>query len=322
MTPPSSFVDGLRIAAVIPCYNEALAIPQVIAEFRAALPQAEIHVFDNASTDDTAAVARAHGALVTHVGLRGKGNVVRRMFADVEADVYVMVDGDATYDLSTVRELIADLVDGNLDMVVGARVDDQQDAQTYRRGHRFGNRLLTGAVAHLFGGHFTDMLSGLRVFSRRYVKSFPALAKGFEIETELTVHALELRMPHAERPTLYRSRPEGSHSKLSTYRDGWRILVMILRLFVNERPLSFFSAIGGLLALGAIVLAIPLFITFLETGLVPRLPTAVLATGMMLAAMLSAACGAVLRTVTLGRREVKRLRYLATPGVRNALRRP
>ncbi|HZF84873.1 MAG TPA: glycosyltransferase family 2 protein [Burkholderiaceae bacterium] len=322
MTPSRPIPDGLRIAAVIPCYNEALAIPQVIAEFRAALPQAEIHVFDNASTDDTAAVARAHGAQVTHVALRGKGNVVRRMFADVEADVYVMVDGDATYDLSTVRELIADLVDGNLDMVVGARVDDHQDAQTYRPGHRFGNRLLTGAVSHLFGGRFTDMLSGLRVFSRRYVKSFPALAKGFEIETELTVHALELRMPHAERPTLYRSRPEGSHSKLSTYRDGWRILLMILRLFVNERPLSFFSAIGGLLALGAIALAIPLFITFLETGLVPRLPTAVLATGMMLAAMLSAACGAVLRTVTLGRREVKRLRYLATPGVRNALRRP
>lgn len=310
---------GLRIAAVIPCYNEAAAIGQVVAGFREALPQARIHVFDNASTDDTAAVARAAGAEVTHVALRGKGNVVRRMFADVEADVYVMVDGDATYDLVRLREMIGLLVEGNLDMVVGARQDDRQDAQTYRRGHRLGNRLLTGTVAALFGGGFTDMLSGLRVFSRRYVKSFPALAQGFETETELTVHALELRMPWAETPVRYLSRPEGSHSKLSTYRDGWRIVLMITRLFVNERPLSFFSGIAAVLALGAVALAVPLVLTWLQTGLVPRLPTAVLATGMMLAGMLSAACGAVLRTVTLGRREVKRLRYLAIPGVRHVL---
>ncbi|WP_038217741.1 glycosyltransferase family 2 protein [Xenophilus azovorans] len=321
MTAAAPDLAALRIAAVIPCYNEAAAIGQVIASFRAALPQVQIHVFDNASTDDTAAVARAAGAEVTHVALRGKGNVVRRMFADVEADVYVMVDGDATYDLARLAEMIALLVDGNLDMVVGARQDDRQDVQTYRPGHRLGNRLLTGTVAALFGGGFTDMLSGLRVFSRRYVKSFPALAQGFETETELTVHALELRMPWTELPVRYLSRPEGSDSKLSTYRDGWRILLMITRLFVNERPLSFFSTIAALLALAALALAVPLVLTWLHTGLVPRLPTAVLATGMMLAGMLSAACGAVLRTVTLGRREVKRLRYLAIPGVRYVLER-
>jgi glycosyltransferase involved in cell wall biosynthesis len=307
----------LRIAAVIPCFNEALAIAQVIDEFRAALPEAEIHVFDNNSTDDTAAVARANGASVTHVALRGKGNVARRMFADVEADVYVMVDGDATYDVREVRRLIDMLVEGNLDMVVGSRVDDGADVQTYRRGHRFGNRLLTGAVASLFGGHLTDMLSGYRVFSRRYAKSFPAVSKGFEIETELTVHALELRMPFAEVPVLYRSRPEGSESKLSTYRDGWRILRTIWKLFVSERPLLFFSGAATLLVLVSVVLAEPLIVTYLETGLVPRLPTAVLATGTMLAAMLSFVCGVVLHTVTIGRQEAKRLRYLAIPGVRH-----
>lgn len=304
----------MRIAAVIPCYNEALAIGQVIGAFRAHLPQAEVHVFDNASTDDTAAVARAHGARVTAVRLRGKGNVVRRMFADVEADIYIMVDGDATYDLARLPEMIDMLVQDNLDMVVGARQDDHQDAQTYRRGHRLGNRMLTGAVVQLFGGEFSDMLSGLRVFSRRYVKSFPALSQGFEIETELTVHALELRMPWGEVPVRYLSRPEGSESKLSTYRDGWRILVTITKLFVSERPLLFFMIVAGVLALSSIGLALPLLVTYIQTGLVPRLPTAVLATGMMLAAMLSASCGAVLRTVTLGRREVKRIAYLAIPG--------
>jgi len=306
----------LRIAAVIPCFNEALAITQVVDEFRAALPEAEIHVFDNNSTDDTAAVARAAGATVTHVALRGKGNVARRMFADVEADVYVMVDGDATYDVGQVRRLIDLMVEGNLDMVVGSRVDDGGDAQTYRRGHRFGNALLTGAVARLFGGRLTDMLSGYRVFSRRYAKSFPAVSEGFEIETELTVHALELRMPFAEMPVPYRSRPEGSESKLSTYRDGWRILKTICKLFVSERPLQFFSGIAGVLALVSLVLAEPLVVTYLDTGLVPRLPTAVLATGTMLIAMLSFVCGVVLHTVTIGRQEAKRLCYLAIPGVR------
>jgi glycosyltransferase involved in cell wall biosynthesis len=306
---------ALRIAAVIPCYNEALAIAQVVDEFRAVLPEIEIHVFDNASTDDTAAVARAAGAQVTHVALRGKGNVARRMFADVEADIYVMVDGDATYDLGELRHLVDTLVQGNLDMVVGSRIDDGEDAQTYRTGHRFGYRLLTGAVAALFGGRLTDMLSGLRVFSRRYAKSFPAVSEGFEIETELTVHALELRMPFAELPVRYRSRPEGSHSKLSTYRDGWRILRTICKLFVSERPLLFFSGIAAVLALGSIAAAVPLALTYLATGLVPRLPTAVLLTGTMLTAMLAFVCGIVLHAVTMGRREAKRLRYLAIPGV-------
>ena len=316
---PSSRRSGAspRIAAVIPCFNEALAIAQVVAGFRAALPEAEIHVFDNNSTDDTAAVARAAGAIVTHVAAPGKGNVVRRMFADVEADVYVMVDGDATYDTGAARRLIDRLVGDNLDMVVGNRVDDGQDALTYRAGHRFGNRMLTGAVTRLFGGGLTDMLSGYRVFSRRYVKSFPALSRGFEIETELTVHALELRMPYAEESTVYSTRPEGSHSKLSTYRDGWRILKTICKLFISERPLRFFTIIAALLAAVSLALVIPLFLTYLQTGLVPRLPTAVLATGAMLAAMLSLLCGTVMHAVTLGRREAKRLRYLAIPGARH-----
>jgi glycosyltransferase involved in cell wall biosynthesis len=306
-----------RIAAVIPCFNEALAIAQVVAGFRAALPEAEIHVFDNNSTDDTAAVARAAGAIVTRVAARGKGNVVRRMFADVEADVYVMVDGDATYDTGAARRLIDRLIGDNLDMVVGNRVDDGQDALTYRAGHRFGNRLLTGAVTRLFGGGLTDMLSGYRVFSRRYVKSFPALSRGFEIETELTVHALELRMPYAEESTAYSTRPEGSHSKLSTYRDGWRILETICKLFISERPLRFFTIIAALFAAASLALVIPLLLTYLHTGLVPRLPTAVLATGSMLSAMLSLVCGTVMHAVTLGRREAKRLRYLAIPGARH-----
>jgi len=315
--PTAAARTPLRIAAVIPCYNEALSIAQVVAQFRAALPEAEIHVFDNNSSDDTAAIARASGALVTHVAAPGKGNVVRRMFADVEADVYVTVDGDATYDVASAPRLVDLLVERNLDMVVGCRVDDGQNALTYRAGHRLGNRMLTGAVAQLFGGGLTDMLSGYRVFSRRYAKSFPALSHGFEIETELTVHALELRMPYAELDTAYSTRPEGSHSKLSTYRDGWRILRTICKLFISERPLQFFTILAALLAVGAIALVIPLLVTYLHTGLVPRLPTAVLATGAMLAAMLSMVCGVVMHAIRLGRREAKRLRYLATPSVRH-----
>ncbi|MEJ8859988.1 glycosyltransferase family 2 protein [Variovorax robiniae] len=309
---------SLQIAFAIPCYNEALAIAQVVAECRSVVPEARIHVMDNNSSDGTASVARAAGAQVTHVRLRGKGNVVRRMFADLDADIYVMTDGDATYDMSETRKLIALLVRENLDMVVGSRVDDQQDAQTYRRGHRFGNHLLTNSVARLFGGDFTDMLSGYRIFSRRYVKSFPALATGFEIETELTVHALELRMPYAERPLTYRSRLQGSESKLSTYRDGWRILRTISKLYVSERPLSFFTIMALILALAALGLAAPLLTTWLHTGLVPRLPTAVLSVGIMLGAMLSFVSGIVLHTVTIGRQEAKRLRYLAEPGARTA----
>ena len=229
--------------------------------------------------------------------------------------MYVTVDGDATYDVASAPRLVDLLVERNLDMVVGCRVDDGQNALTYRAGHRLGNRMLTGAVAQLFGGGLTDMLSGYRVFSRRYAKSFPALSHGFEIETELTVHALELRMPHAEFDTAYSTRPEGSHSKLSTYRDGWRILRTICKLFISERPLQFFSILAAVLAASAIALAIPLLVTYLHTGLVPRIPTAVLATGAMLAAMLSMVCGVVMHAIRLGRREAKRLRYLAIPGV-------
>ena len=301
------------IAVLVPCFNEALAIGQVLDEFKLALPEASLFVFDNNSTDNTAEVAALHGATVIHVRLRGKGNVVRRMFADVDADVYVMTDGDATYDITHVRSHISMLLRDRLDMIVGCRKDDGDNPQTYRPGHRWGNRLLTSSVALIFGGNFTDMLSGYRIFSRRYVKSFPASAAGFETETELSVHALELRMRCGEVPTLYKSRPEGSVSKLSTFRDGWRILKTILTLFISERPLTFFLILAGFLAALAIGLAVPLGLTYLETGLVPRFPTAFLATGIMLSSMLSMVCGAILHTVTMGRRESKWLAYLAIP---------
>ena len=301
------------IAVILPCYNEAGAIGKVVESFRAALPGATIHVFDNASTDGTAQVARGLGVRVHEVLLRGKGNVVRRMVADVEADVYVMTDGDATYDLSNIDAMVEGVLHKGCDMVVGARFDDGSNALAYRPGHRLGNQLLTGSVALLFGGKFTDMLSGHRVFSRRYVKSFPASARGFEIETELTVHALELRMATMELPVAYTSRPEGTVSKLSTYRDGWRILKTIAKLFTSERPLAFFLLLATALALLSVGLALPLVVTYLQTGLVPRLPTAVLAMGVMLSAMLSMLCGAVLHNVTLGRQEAKRLVYLSIP---------
>lgn len=311
----NSLPSGAKIAVILPCLNEALAIGQTLDELRTALPQAYLHVFDNHSTDGTSAVAKAHGATVSNVTLRGKGNVIRRMFADVEADVYVMVDGDATYDPAQLQAHVDLLLAQRLDMIVGCRVDDGLNPQTYRPGHRWGNMALTRSVSSLFGGQFTDMLSGYRIFSRRYVKSFPAMSQGFEIETELNVHALELRMPCAEVNILYRSRPEGSTSKLSTFRDGWHILKTILKLFVSERPLAFFALLAGLLALVAIGITVPLAITYIQTGLVPRFPTAVLATGLMLCAMLSLVCGAVLHTVTMGRREVKQLAYLRIPAL-------
>ncbi|WP_027994542.1 glycosyltransferase family 2 protein [Simplicispira psychrophila] len=307
--------SGAKIAVILPCLNEALAIGQTLDELRTALPQAQLHVFDNNSTDGTGTVAQAHGAAVSNVTLRGKGNVIRRMFADVEADVYVMVDGDATYDPAQLQAHVDLLLAQRLDMIVGCRVDDGLNPQTYRPGHRWGNLALTRSVSSIFGGQFTDMLSGYRVFSRRYVKSFPAMSQGFEIETELNVHALELRMPCAEVDVLYRSRPEGSTSKLSTFRDGWRILKTILKLFVSERPLAFFALFAGLLAFVAVGITVPLGITYMQTGLVPRFPTAVLATGLMLCAMLSLVCGAILHTVTMGRREVKQLAYLRIPAL-------
>lgn len=300
-----------RLAVLIPCYNEAAAIGQVVRDFRAALPAATICVYDNNSSDATVEIAGAAGAVVRSERLQGKGNVVRRMFADVEADVYVLVDGDATYDAASAPRLIARLLEDNLDMVVGSRV--HTDEQAYRRGHRFGNRMLTGFVAWLFGKSFTDILSGYRVFSRRFVKSFPALSKGFETETELTVHALELRMPVAEVETPYGVRPEGSASKLSTYRDGFRILRLILALHKHERPFQFFATVALLLAVVSVGLAVPIVLEWLRTGLVPRFPTAILATGVMILACLSLTAGVILETVTRGRLEVRRLVYLQIP---------
>ena len=302
-----------RIAVILPCYNEEAAIGAVVAGFRAALPDAAIYVYDNNSSDRTAAAAAQAGAIVRTERMQGKGHVVRRMFADVEADIYVMADGDATYDASAAPALVALLVDQGLDMVVGARASEVEAA--YRRGHRLGNRLLTGLLARLFGRSFNDILSGYRIFSRRFVKSFPVLSTGFEIETEISVHALELRMPVGEVTTRYGARGEGSVSKLSTYGDGWRILKTIALLFRIERPVLFFGLIAGVMALAALILAVPLAITYVETGLVPRLPTALLSTALMIVAALSLVCGLVLDTVVRGRREVRRLAYLAVPGV-------
>lgn len=300
---------GFTIAVLVPCYNEEVAVAKVVRDFKAALPEATVYVFDNNSTDNTAAAARAAGAVVVHEGHQGKGFVVRRMFSDVEADIYVMVDGDATYDAPSARKLVGKLIDDRLDMVVGSRVD--QEVAAYRAGHRTGNLLLTRFVAAVFGPTFKDMLSGYRVFSRRFVKSFPVLSGGFEIETELTIHALQLGLAAAEIETPYYARPEGSASKLNTWRDGFRILFMILELYRAERPLAFFGIIGALLALVAVGLAVPIVITFLETRTVPRLPTAVLSTGLMLMAFLSFSVGLVLDTVSRGRREMKLLAYLA-----------
>lgn len=301
--------DQYKIAVLVPCYNEEVAVAKVVKDFQTALPNATIFVFDNNSTDNTAAAARAAGAEVFLERHQGKGFVVRRMFTDVEADIYVLVDGDATYDAPSARPMIERLLADRLDMVVGNRVD--HEAAAYRAGHRTGNWLLTSFVASVFGPTFKDMLSGYRVFSRRFVKSFPVLSGGFEIETELTIHALELGLAAAEIDTPYYARPTGSVSKLNTWRDGFRILRTIVTLYRAERPLTFFAGIGLALAIAAIGFAIPIFVTFLETGLVPRLPTAILSMGLMLLAFLSVAVGLVLDTVTRGRREMKLLAYLA-----------
>jgi glycosyltransferase involved in cell wall biosynthesis len=301
--------SSIRIAVLVPCFNEEAAIATVVADFRKALPSAEIFVYDNNSTDRTIAVARAAGAQVRSERRQGKGHVVRRMFADIDADIYVLVDGDATYDAASAPRMVDALVSDHLDMVVGLRVDQAQAA--YRRGHRTGNRMLTSFLSTVFGQVFKDTLSGYRVFSRRFVKSFPVLSDGFEIETELSVHALELALPAVEIETPYYARPEGSFSKLNTWRDGFRILGTILILYRSEKPLRFFTAIGIFLMLVSIGLAIPIIITYLEYGIVPRLPTAVLSMGLMILAVLSISSGLVLDTVTRGRREMKLLAYLS-----------
>ena len=317
----SNLYRNQRVALLVPCYNEDKAIQSVIHDFQIAMPELDIYVFDNNSTDRTAEIARAEGVQVISVNLRGKGNVVRRMFADVDADLYVIVDGDATYDAKSLHQLVDKLLDEHLDMVVGCRkvTLDVADA-AYRHGHQWGNKMLTKSVVNIFGGNFTDMLSGYRVFTRRFAKSFPALACGFEIETELTVHALELRMPYGEVLTPYGARPEGSESKLSTYRDGWRILKTVGKLYISERPLAFFGICAALLAILSILLSIPIVELYLREGIVPRLPTAVLSASMMLSALLSFCCGLILDTVTRGRHEIKRLAYLAVPSPRVGMR--
>ncbi|MDQ3245455.1 MAG: glycosyltransferase [Pseudomonadota bacterium] len=304
----------VRIAVILPCYNEEATIAATVRGFQAVLPGADIFVYDNNSRDRTRDVADEVGAIVRGELLQGKGHVVRRMFADIDADVYLMADGDLTYDPAAAPEMVRLLLDQQLDMVVGTRRHQASDA--YRGGHLFGNRLFTGLLARLFGRSFSDIFSGYRAFSRRFVKSFPVLSSGFEIETEISVHALELRMPVGEVETSYGARPEGSESKLSTYRDGWRILKTIATLYRVERPVLFYGGIGALLLLAAMILALPLVLTYLDTGLVPRLPTAVLVTGMTIVAVLCFFTGLILDTVTRGRREMRRLAYLgqAAPG--------
>jgi len=300
-----------RIAVLLPCYNEEAAIGATVEGFRKALPGAIVYVYDNNSRDRTKEVANAAGAVVRTETQQGKGHVVRRMFADIEADIYVMADGDLTYDPEAAPEMVRMIAADRLDMVVGTRKHDA--AEAYRGGHVLGNRIFTRLLSGLFGRSFTDIFSGYRVFSRRFVKSFPVLSEGFEIETEMSVHALELRMPVGEMETRYLARPEGSHSKLSTFRDGWRILKTIATLYRIERPVLFFGGIAALLLVAAVILALPLVFTYLDTGLVPRFPTAILATGMTIVAVLSFFAGLILDTVTRGRREVRRLAYLSLP---------
>ena len=298
-----------RIAVLVPCFNEEASIGRVVSAFARELPTAQVFVYDNNSTDRTVEAARTAGALVGHEQLQGKGNVVRRMFAAIDADLYVLVDGDDTYDARSARPMIDLLLDRGLDMVTGTRVTSIQAA--YRPGHRIGNVVLTGIVARIFGKRISDMLSGYRIFSRRFVKSFPSLSSGFETETEFTIHALELRMPLGELETPYRDRGEGSSSKLSTYKDGARIFLTILHLVKEERPLQFFSLIAAILFITGVVLGFPLFLEFRRTHLVPRLPTGVLATGIMMLSFLSLVCGLVLDSVSRGRKEIKQLAYLA-----------
>jgi hypothetical protein len=309
--PEQEVAAGPRIAVLIPCYNEETAIPFVVRDFHDALPDADIYVYDNNSGDGTSQVASREGAIVRKEPQQGKGNVVRRMFADIEADVYILVDGDNTYDAASAPAMVERLLKDRLDMVSARRVTDGTDA--FRPGHRFGNWLLTALVGQIFGSVFSDILSGYRVLSRRFVKSFPALSRGFEIETELTVHALELRMPVDEIEAPYRSRPSGSVSKLRTVHDGLRILRLILFLTKEERPLQLFTSIFAILVVTSILLGLPVVQTYLETGLVPRLPTALLAVGTMILAFLGLICGLILDSVTLGRREAKRMRYLQIP---------
>jgi len=300
--------DSYSVAVLIPCFNEETTIASVVENFKQSLPEAAVYVYDNNSTDQTVHLAEQAGAIVRKEPLQGKGNVVRRMFADIEADVYVLADGDETYEAGRAYELVNALTESKLDMVSASRVPDKENA--FRPNHQFGNRFLTWMVGWLFGGKYRDILTGYRVFSRRFVKSFPALSRGFEIETELTIHALELRMPSEEIDTPYYPRPAGSESKLNTWRDGARIFATILLLLKEGRPLFFFTTIFLVLTMLSVFLAWPLLLTYLNTGLVPRFPTAILVTGLMSVAFISLICGIILDSVTRGRREMKRMIYL------------
>src|SRR5262245_25271424 len=299
------------IAVLIPCYNEEVAIGKVVRDFRAKLPNAAIFVYDNNSKDRTLEAAAAAGAICRKEPRQGKGNVVRRMFADIQADVYVLVDGDDTYDAASVDRLIAPILREHVDMVNATR--EASEKQAYRPGHRFGNRMLTGVVKTIFGNACTDVLSGYRAMSRRFVKSFPALSQGFEIEVELTIHAMELGVPIAEITAPYKERPVGSTSKLNTIGDGIRILSVIIVLMKEEQPLKFFGILGAFVFAVAMLLAFPLAVTYLETGLVPRLPTAVLVIGLTIISLLLLMSGLILDTVTRGRQEAKRMHYLSLP---------
>ncbi len=309
-----------RIVVLLPCYNEEEAIASVVASFRKACPESTIFVYDNASTDRTSDVAREAGAVVRQETRKGKGNVVRRMFSDIDADIYILADGDGTYDASVAPEMVKKLVDEGLDMVVGTRVDTgmQNGQDTYRRGHRIGNQIFTKTVSFLFGRTFSDIFSGYRVFSRRFVKSMPIGAQGFEIETEMTVHSLILKLPVGEMPTLYGARLEGSKSKLNSYLDGLRILAAIIKLFKEARPLAFFSTIFAVLTVTSCLLGIPLLLTYLETGLVPRFPTAILLVGITLVGFICLACGLILDTVSRSRRAANLLYYLSIPSIHHA----
>ncbi len=308
--------NNKKIAVVIPCYNEEASIENVISSFSESVSQAEIYVYDNASTDNTVEVAKRAGAAVYMEPIKGKGNVVRRMFADIEAEIYVMVDGDDTYDASKCCDMINQLIDNNLDMVVATRLTDNQDGE-YRWGHVFGNWMLTNCVSFIFGRGFTDMLSGYRVMSRRFVKSFPITSEGFEIETEMTVHALQIGASYKEVETVYNSRPEGSKSKLNTFRDGFRILKMITILFKEEKPFQFFGLLSILFFMVSVILSIPILITYIETGLVPRIPTAILSTGLMILAFLSLMSGVILDSLSRSKLEAKRFNYLSYKSLKN-----
>jgi len=313
----SSWRSALEVAVIIPCYNEEGAIARVVIDFQMYLPGASIYVYDNNSTDNTIDEARDAGALIRKEYRQGKGFVVRRMFADVDADVYVMVDGDDTYDISAAPKLVNVLIEEDMDMVIGLR--SPEDDSAYRKGHKLGNKVLTGLVQIIFGKGFDDILSGYRVFSRRFIKSFPQFASGFEIETELTIHALQLQMPTAEVATRFKNRPEGTESKLKTLSDGFRILLTIYRLLKQGRPMLTFAVFGTVLTVGSIVLAYPILLEFIETGLVPRFPTAILSTGMMILGFLSYTCGTILDIVTKGRQEAKRMSYLSIPSTQSLI---